>query len=112
MPRAMDAPGVRFVGPGRIAQHAAYHRFPHPMPLAMDDRLVAFAESAIRDHLVARPESADTLEGIHRWWIAWPESEVSPIVTRSALERLLAAGEVETMTVGRNVLWRRARRPG
>lgn len=82
------------------------------MPPAMDDTLVAFAESAIRDHLVSRPDSADTLEGIHRWWIAWPETEASPMVTRSALERLLAVGEVETMTVGRNVLWRRARRPG
>jgi hypothetical protein len=54
------------------------------MPRAMDDRLVAFAESAIRDYLVSRPESVDTLEGIHRWWIAWPEAEVSPTITRSS----------------------------
>jgi len=74
----------------------------------MDDRLLAFAENAIRDYLRERPDSADTLEGIHRWWIRWPTMPESQVLTEIALERLEVAGEVERFRIGDSVVWRRA----
>lgn len=80
----------------------------------MDEQLVAFAESAIRIYLGERPDSADTAEGIHRWWILWPGLPESPVVTQVALERLETSGEMESVNVGNQMLWRRPRmsRPG
>ncbi len=75
----------------------------------MDEQLVVFAENAIRAYLALRPESADTLEGVHRWWIRWPELAESPVVTQIALERLVAAGEIESFNIGNHMLWRRLR---
>lgn len=75
----------------------------------MDEQLVQFAENAIRAYLTQRPESADTLEGIHRWWIHWPQLAESPVVTQIALERLLAVGEIESFNIGNQMLWRRPR---
>lgn len=73
----------------------------------MDDPLIAFAENAIREYLRERPESADTLEGVHNWWIRWPGMSESPAVTAIALERLEASGEVERVRIGDRALWRR-----
>ncbi len=75
----------------------------------MDEQLVVFAENAIRAYLALRPESADTLEGVHRWWIHWPGLAESPVVTQIALERLVAAGMIESFNVGNQILWRRSR---
>lgn len=75
----------------------------------MDAQLVAFAENAIREFLAERPEAADTLDGVHRWWIVWPGLAESPVVTQVALERLEAAGDVECFKVGNSILWRRPR---
>lgn len=75
----------------------------------MDEQLVVFAENAIRDYLAQRPDSADTLEGVHRWWIHWPGLAESPVVTQIALERLVAAGEIESFIIGNQILWRRPR---
>ncbi len=75
----------------------------------MDEQLVAFAEHAIRDYLAQRPDSADKLEGVHRWWIRWLGLAESPVVTQIALERLVAAGEIESFNVGNQILWRRLR---
>jgi hypothetical protein len=77
----------------------------------MHDSLLAEVETAIRDYLRERPGSADTLEGIHRWWIRWPERPESQAVTEIALERLEAEGLVERFRVGSNVVWRRRRTP-
>ncbi len=73
----------------------------------MDDSLIAFTENAIREYLRERPESADTLEGVHFWWIRWPGTPESPVVTEVALERLEASGEVERYRIGHRILWRR-----
>lgn len=73
----------------------------------MDDQLTAFAENAIREYLRERPGSADTLEGVHRWWIRWPGMPESPVVTEIALERLEASGEVERFRIGDRIVWRR-----
>lgn len=64
------------------------------------------AATAITAYLLAHPHSADTLEGIHRWWIQWPEAPLPVEVTLLALERLEAAGQVEQMNVGGRVIWR------
>jgi hypothetical protein len=75
----------------------------------MDELLVVFAEDAIRAYLDDRPDSADTLDGIHRWWIRWPGLTESPVVTQIALERLESTGQIESVSVGNQVLWRRPR---
>lgn len=75
----------------------------------MDRGLIEFAKDAIRRFLVLRPDAADTLEGIHRWWIDWPGQPESQVVTEVALEQLHAEGVVEPLRIGHNVLWRRRR---
>ncbi len=76
----------------------------------MEQSLVAFAEAAIRAHLARQPSAADTLAGIHRWWIDWQVQMESVELTAQALERLKAAGVVECMPVGHTLIWRAARR--
>ncbi len=75
----------------------------------MDRHLVEFAEAAIRAFLAERPDSADTVDGIHRWWIRWPGPAESQVVTGIALERLESMGEVERFRIGDSILWRRRR---
>lgn len=77
----------------------------------MHDSLLAEVETAIREYLRERPDSADTLEGIHRWWIRWPDRPESPALTEIALERLEAEGLLERFRVGDNVVWRRRGAP-
>ena len=57
-------------------------------------------------YLNARPASADTLEGIHRWWIRWPGLEEPMTITEAALIRLQARGLLEPCRVGTRILWR------
>jgi len=74
----------------------------------MNDDLVIETMRRIQRYLDSRPESADTLEGIHYSWI---QSEESLDITLAALEQLLLEGAVEQRRYGRDgVLWRRARR--
>lgn len=73
------------------------------------EQAIDFAMTAIRQFLTERPDSADTLEGIHRWWIRWPFLEESSLCTLTALERLEAAGDIERFSAGSNILWRRKR---
>ncbi len=75
----------------------------------MDRGLIEFAKDAIRRFLEMRPDAADTLEGIHRWWIDWPGHPESQVVTEVALEQLHAEGVIEPLRIGNNVLWRRRR---
>ena len=75
----------------------------------MEERLIAFVETAIREFLDKHPNSADTLEGIHRWWIRWPGPAELPVITQIALKHLESAGEVESFKIGNNILWRRSR---
>lgn len=75
----------------------------------MDERLVIFAENAIRAYLAEHSQSSDTLEGVHRWWIPWPDLSESEAVTLAALQRLAATGELETVGVADRILWRRKR---
>lgn len=74
-----------------------------------EENIIDYAVTAIRAFLSERPDGADTLDGIHTWWIRWPGMGESLLVTLTALERLQSLGEVEQLTLGTSVLWRRKR---
>lgn len=73
---------------------------------AMDEKLIQFAMTAIVLHLKSHPGSADTLEGVHQWWVVWPDIQESIFVTAEALHRLQEANLVEVRSVGERELWR------
>ncbi|UXY17236.1 hypothetical protein N8I74_09575 [Chitiniphilus purpureus] len=75
----------------------------------MDEQLVDTVMQAIRAYVRARPDCADTIEGIHAWWVPWPDQPEPLSVTRLALERLEAEGVLERRHVGRRELWRARR---
>ena len=75
----------------------------------MDETLIQFAMNAIMLHLRQNPQSADTLEGIHSWWILWPDTQESILVTAEALSRLQETGLVETLTIAEREIWRLSR---
>ena len=74
----------------------------------MDD-LLRFAQNEISQYVDARPDSADTLEGIHQWWIQWPGTAESMAVTLAALEQLERDGLMQGVRVGNRAIWRRRR---
>lgn len=68
--------------------------------------------NAIATYLAAHPASADTVEGIHDWWLR-PLGLNHPIeVTACALELLEMEQLVECREVGRRQVWRLRRDPG
>lgn len=73
----------------------------------MDEKLIRATATEIRNYLTSRPDSADTLEGVHHWWIRWPGLPESIVVTQAALKLLEKAGAVECIQYGNRVLWRR-----
>jgi hypothetical protein len=75
----------------------------------MEHNLILFAATQIRSYLETRPEAADTAEGIHHWWIQWPSVEETIVITQAALETLQQSGEMETISIGNSILWRRKR---
>lgn len=76
------------------------------------EELIEFVESEILAYLRLHPGCADTLEGIHRWWIRWPGPEAALAVSEAALKRLEAKGEIKQVRVGASLLWRRDRVAG
>ena len=62
----------------------------------MDSNPAATAEieNAIRNYLQAHPHAIDTERGIREWWLrdAWPPPRAADVHT--AIERLVAAGEL------------------
>jgi len=72
----------------------------------MDEQSIQFAMQAIVLHLQQHPQSADTLEGVHLWWVPWPNIQESRLVTAEALHRLQNAQRVESRTIGERELWR------
>lgn len=77
--------------------------------LTEDEQLIVYAAAEITAWLAARPNSADTVEGIHRWWVHWPGPVEAIAVTDAALHRLEAAALVEQVQIGSRLLWRRRR---
>jgi hypothetical protein len=75
----------------------------------MAEHLIQFAADAISAYFDAHPDAADTTEGIHLWWIAWPGIAESIHITAAALVRLEQAGLVERYPVGTREIWRKPR---
>lgn len=75
----------------------------------MDEQSILAVAKEIRRYLDSRPESADTVDGIHHFWINWSGLPESRLVTAAALELLLAEGVVECVRYGNRELWRRRR---
>jgi len=61
----------------------------------MNEQLVVFAMLSIRSRLQSAPHSADTVSGIHSFWIEWTEPVPSQAITLEALQRLASTGLVE-----------------
>lgn len=75
----------------------------------MDQQLIERVAASILAYLEQRPASADTLDGIHRWWIDWAGRMESPEATLEALQLLERQQLVESVAIGNKVLWRRPR---
>lgn len=76
----------------------------------MNDKQLLLRAAAIQRYLEDRPESSDTLEGIHHYWIRTRGDE-SMELTQAALDYLKAAGFIESTTIGSRELWRRSSQP-
>lgn len=76
----------------------------------MDEQSIHFSMNAIIRHLRQHPQSADTLEGIHLWWVVWPDIQESILVTAEALRRLQEARLIEIRVIGERELWRLPRK--
>jgi hypothetical protein len=78
----------------------------------MHEQEVRHAMQQIRHALERSPAAADTVQGIHAWWIEWPEPGPHWTTTQQALERLRDEGVVECVRLedGREV-WRRKPAP-
>ncbi|GLR12872.1 hypothetical protein GCM10007907_16620 [Chitinimonas prasina] len=74
-----------------------------------NERIEAIAASIMR-YLGIRPQSADTLEGIHRWWVEWGDQEAPPLLTEKALHKLEASGQLESTQIAGRLIWRLPRR--
>lgn len=65
---------------------------------------------SIVQYLALHLGAADTLEGVHSFWIDWPPyGQESIAVTETALYCLKDQGVVEAVRAGRYFLWRGAR---
>ena len=75
-----------------------------------NDNKIQFAANAIQKYLAIKPDSADTSQAIHQWWIDWDGMPPYNIqITLSALDILVARGEMESVKIGSRLIWRRKR---
>ena len=74
----------------------------------MNDALLTQTAEAIKRYLARCPAAADTTEGVHHWWIDWPQLPPPLAVTQAALEQLEQQGWVIGMRSGNRTLWRKA----
>lgn len=70
-----------------------------------------FAIAAITRHIAEHPLAADTLEGIHMWWVGAADAgehghAPSSETTLAALEELARRGLLEVLRVGSRLVWR------
>ena len=77
-----------------------------PRP-ALSQQAVTFAVKSIRRQLTKSPHAVDTAEGIHGFWIEWPEPLAPTPVTEEALKLLEEEGFVERVLVDTRELWRK-----
>jgi hypothetical protein len=74
----------------------------------MNDKQILSRAAAIQRYLISRPESEDTLEGIHHSWIRSRSMEETMDVTQAALDYLTVAGFIESGIKENHQVWRRA----
>ncbi|WP_459950833.1 hypothetical protein [Denitratisoma sp. agr-D3] len=72
----------------------------------MDSTFIENLAIAIIDYLQRHPKSADTLSGIHAWWLP-SELALQPQLTEKALDLLVSRGQLESVTIGNNKIYRR-----
>jgi hypothetical protein len=60
----------------------------------MDDELTDAIANAVLRHLEANAEAADTVEGIHGWWLPADLAHASRECVQHALEGLVARGSL------------------
>lgn len=71
---------------------------------------IQFAMSSIHHYIEVRPYAADTVEGVHHFWIDWPAQTLPHInCTFVALTELESEGFLERFQVANKELWRRRR---
>lgn len=74
-----------------------------------DNDIAEVAKKIIR-YLRIRPEAADTVEGVARWWLRQQRFDESFDLVEKALERLRREGVViRTVTRSGNTIYRRSR---
>ncbi|KKB61225.1 hypothetical protein WM40_24430 [Robbsia andropogonis] len=78
----------------------------------MNDALVQNVATQIAHYLQMNPVAADTVEGIHHFWVGAQSAQHSLDVTQAALEYLLARGEVVRIPIGNRILWHAPRDGG
>ena len=59
--------------------------------MKVDEDAVGAIAAEIRNYLAAHPEAADSISGIHRWWLPPKFAAEHASVIEQALERLLSA---------------------
>ncbi|HKQ30692.1 MAG TPA: hypothetical protein VJS66_05345 [Burkholderiales bacterium] len=70
---------------------------------------VVEAAEAIRRYLDVRPNAAETVEGVARWWLARQRRGEAVALAQNALDRLEAEGRVVKFNLaGGKVMYRRA----
>ena len=67
------------------------------------------AMNSIRRYVEVHPNAADTIEGIHYYWIDWPTPLPHINCTFVALTELETEGLMERFPVANRELWRRHR---
>lgn len=72
----------------------------------MDSSSIENLCAAILAYLHRHPKSADTLDGIHAWWLP-RELALHPKQTEQALELLVSREELECVPVGNRKIFRR-----
>lgn len=75
----------------------------------MNDALVQHVAALIAQYLQRRPAAADTVEGVHYFWVGAQGEELPLDIAQAALDLLLARGEVARVPIGNRVLWRAPR---
>lgn len=68
---------------------------------------IQYAIRSIRNYLVERPHAADTVIGIHTYWINWPDEIPAVTCTFVALTHLEGEGEMESIRISDQEIWRR-----
>ncbi|AJK50083.1 hypothetical protein [Burkholderia plantarii] len=75
----------------------------------MNDALIQHVAAQIAQYLQMNPAAADTVEGIHHFWVGAQTAQQSLELTQAALDYLLARGEVARVPIGNRMLWRAPR---